>query len=1152
MKENTKEKPNTASFADNLPKRARGETVNILNQTYYKIENIDALRPFFISIVSSYNHWLFISSNGGLSAGRKNSDQALFPYYTEDKITDNYDNTGSKTIFRLTKQEKTFLWEPFSERQHSQYKIERNLYKSSLGTCLIFEEINHSLELGFRYAWRTSEKFGFIRTCWLKNISSSDEKVQIELLDGIQNILPANVSATTQNAFSVLLDAYKLNWLQKQTGLGIFTLNSTLTDLAEPSESLLATTVFQVGLTEVKHLLSSQQLENFRSGKVIKPEDNIRGFRGAYFVNSKFELQAEHEQIWYFAADTPKDAADVVDLLDTLRNEGLALPHLIEEDIQVNEDNLLKLVASADGLQVTSDTLRTTHHFANVVFNSMRGGIFADYYWIDTADFCNYAKKHIHHIGEEHKEFFANLPDKIHILDFYERLDKEKSADLIRLGYTYLPLTFSRRHGDPSRPWNKFAIDIQEEDGTVKLNYEGNWRDIFQNWEALAYSYPEFVEAMICTFLSATTMDGYNPYRISRAGLDWEVPEPGNPWANIGYWGDHQIIYLLKLMEISAKVHPGKLNTFLARPMFSFANIPYRIKAYEDILKDPYNTIDFQYELNDAISETVKISGTDARLLQDRNGETLHRNLTEKLLTLLLAKLVNFVPEGGIWMNTQRPEWNDANNALVGKGLSVVTLGYLRRYVRFCHQLFSQESGKSYKISSDLYQHLMEIISILERFQEKLGTSFTDEQRRKMMDALGNAGSAFRWHIYHEGINGKFDLLDRDILLTFLDLTSAFIDHSLRANRRSDHLFHTYNILNIDEKSASVGHLQEMLEGQVSILSSELLSAEDSVHLLQSLRKSVLYREDQATYILYPDKNLPDFLSKNTLTSDQVKHLQLPHLLAVKGDKTLLVRDLNGDYHFSGGIHNIKDVHSALDKLAQKPDLTQVVRSERNQIAALFEDVFHHDEFTGRSSTFFAYEGLSSVYWHMVSKLLLAAQETAIRHADEPESGDLTAKYHQICAGFGFKKDPQNFGAFPTDPYSHTPKGQGARQPGMTGSVKEEIIARLAELGLLIEDGCLYVDKLLINPDEYLNTPKVFNYLDVNNSEQQLELLPGSLGFTFCQVPIVIYQSNQAFIKVHFADGNAKIIQGDHLDRETSQHIFMRDGTVQQVEVHLA
>jgi hypothetical protein len=64
------------------------------------------------------------------------------------------------------------------------------------------------------------------------------------------------------------------------------------------------------------------------------------------------------------------------------------------------------------------------------------------------------------------------------------------------------------------------------------------------------------------------------------------------------------------------------------------------------------------------------------------------------LLTLLLAKLVNFVPEGGIWMNTQRPEWNDANNALVGKGLSVVTLCYLRRYIVSSARLFVQ-SGLS-------------------------------------------------------------------------------------------------------------------------------------------------------------------------------------------------------------------------------------------------------------------------------------------------------------------------------------------------------------------------------------------------------------------------------------------------------------------------
>jgi hypothetical protein len=42
---------------------------------------------------------MFISSNGGLAAG-KDSDNALFPYYSDDKITEGFDITGSKTIFK--------------------------------------------------------------------------------------------------------------------------------------------------------------------------------------------------------------------------------------------------------------------------------------------------------------------------------------------------------------------------------------------------------------------------------------------------------------------------------------------------------------------------------------------------------------------------------------------------------------------------------------------------------------------------------------------------------------------------------------------------------------------------------------------------------------------------------------------------------------------------------------------------------------------------------------------------------------------------------------------------------------------------------------------------------------------------------------------
>ncbi len=62
---------------------------------------------------------------------------------------------------------------------------------------------------------------------------------------------------------------------------------------------------------------------------------------------------------------------------------------------------------------------------------------------------------------------------------------------------------------------------------------------------------------MIAKFVNASTVDGYNPYRITREGIDWEVEDPDDPWSHIGYWGDHQIIYLLKLLELSQAVSSG-------------------------------------------------------------------------------------------------------------------------------------------------------------------------------------------------------------------------------------------------------------------------------------------------------------------------------------------------------------------------------------------------------------------------------------------------------------------------------------------------------------------------------------------------------------------------------------------------------------------
>lgn len=309
-------------------RNVRGKFVDMLGDRFYRIENYDGMAPFFMSIVSCSNHWLFISSTGGLSAGRASAEQALFPYYTDDRLTESNESTGHKSILLVTRGERTSLWEPFSERYKGNYQIERNLYKNVPGTALVFEERNFSLGLSYRYAWRTSDRFGFVKTSWLLN--SGDSPCQVELLDGIQNLLPANITSLTQNTFSPLLDAYKRSEVDPETGLAIFALNSTLTDLAEPSKSLLATTVMQLGLDHADYLLSSTQLDAFRAGLGVTMETEVRGLRCAYFADSSLDLAPGTERVWHLIADVCQDSVAIVSQTKKLRTNQAELAEALD------------------------------------------------------------------------------------------------------------------------------------------------------------------------------------------------------------------------------------------------------------------------------------------------------------------------------------------------------------------------------------------------------------------------------------------------------------------------------------------------------------------------------------------------------------------------------------------------------------------------------------------------------------------------------------------------------------------------------------------------------------------------------------------------------------------------------------------------------
>ena len=1130
----------------------QGNYVSLFGNDFYCIRNYDQMPPFFMSIVSSSDHWIFISSTGGLTAGRTNAESALFPYYTDDKITENYQNTGSISVLQVKRNQKTYLWEPFTPRYFNIYKIERNLYKHVFGNQLMFEEINHDLQITFRTLWQTSEKFGFAKTSWA--INTSDSPCSVNLVDGLQNILPYGATTALQTTFSNLLNAYKRNELDPQTGLGIFALSSTLSDLAEPSESLKATTVWQTGLDHPTYLLSTSQLNAFRVGKDITPEIDVRGQRGAYLVNTNSELLPFSELKWTMVAEVNQDGTSVANLKKRLEQESTSLVTDLITDIDQCTADLRRIVANADGLQISSDRQSSVHHFSNVLFNTMRGGIFADNYTLDKNDLLDFINVRNKSVLHQYATFFSALPKEISYNDLISGAEAANtSGDLLRLCYEYLPLTFSRRHGDPSRPWNKFSINLKKPDGSKRLEYQGNWRDIFQNWEPLAWSFPEFTESMICKFLNATTADGYNPYRITRDGIEWESPAPGDPWANIGYWGDHQIVYLLNLLEISRQFHPDQITNLLRKPIFSIANIPYRIKPYSHMLKDPFATIAFDWELEQVIEKRVEKLGTDGKLILTKNETVFHVNMLEKLLSLFLSKMANFIPDGGIWMNTQRPEWNDANNALVGKGLSVVTTGYLRRFTVFFIQLLTQDNSSTYRLTEDITNHFFQIFIILKTHETTLrdNTLFTNLQRREFMDALGNAGSDYRSAIYAKGLSGDYIEVERENLLIFSRLALKYIEQTLQANRRPDNLFHAYNILQISAETAGVGYLDEMLEGQVSILASGFLSNAEAATLLKSLRNSRLYRANQHSYILYPDRNLPGFLQKNLVDASQIKWSTLIPTLVQLNNISLISSDSSGAYHFNGSFRNAGDVRKALANLRTFENLKEMVDQETESILALFEKQFNHNAFTGRSGTFFAYEGLGSIYWHMVSKLLLTTQENylkAIRSGASDEiASTIKAAYQDIRSGLGFNKSPDEYGAFPTDPYSHSPADQGAKQPGMTGQVKEEILTRLREMGIFVENGLIVFNPILIRRKELITQASQFNYINVNGQPKIIDLPSDSCACTFCQVPIVIKAGERQFITLHWDDGHTEEIEGCILDQIISHHIFRRDKVIQQI-----
>ncbi len=1117
-------------------------------QDFFSIHEIQRFRPFLINVVSESDLWMFLSSRGGLTAGRGSAAQSLFPYETVDRLHDGHHTTGPLCMLRIECNGRGVLWNPFESRHDASGQ---SLHKNAVGNQVVFSSTCEEFPLVVKQRWTSAQDLGHIRTVTVSNHGATD--ITFDLLDGLRNILPWGVELSTQQMASCLVAAYKRSEVDDATGLGIFCLTARITDRADPAESLRANVVYQCGLEDAIVSMQASCPLDFSKGNDIRPNRLVTGDCGNYFITKKgIVLAAGQSMTWHLLMDVGLDHVQIVRLQHEL-TEGTLSPSSIERAIQNGTDGLRQLIGRADGLQTSGNPNATVHHFANTTFNSMRGGVFIDHHFVPVATFRDHVARANRDVHARHLDFLRGLSDPMDVRALHEKCAAQGDADLDRICREFLPLTFSRRHGDPSRPWNSFEIKLYDKNGNREIYYAGNWRDIFQNWESTCQSYPHFIPGVVTRFVNGSTADGFNPYRVTSEHLEWEVPNPEDPWSHIGYWGDHQIVYLLKLLESFDKLDPTTLSNMLVQDSFAYLRIPYRLRNYDALTDDRRHTIDFDWDLHKHLEQQVDEIGQDGKLIQDGDGHVYHVNLFEKLLVPALSKVANLVVSGGIWMNTQRPEWNDANNALVGNGISVVTLAYLHRYCKFARNLSERSGHSQVTLSREVASWMQQTLDVLHKHRNESAREIKPARRRAILDELGRAFESYRSTVYPSGFSGRQEV-SCEIIQRFFEMVATYCRDTLKANQRENGLFHAYNLLHFDDDQfLHVQHLHEMLEGQVAAIESGVISPQEVIGLVERLYESPMYRPDQHTFMLYPETTIPNFLDRNV--APEAKVLANPLLAAMLkvNDARIVQRDASGVLRFHGDLSNEKDVAKVMDQLESEPAWTELARTHGTEVVKLFYETFQHASYTGRSGTMYRYEGIGCIYWHMISKLLLAVQKI-FHHAINTDEDDATVRrlaalYYQLRRGLCFEKSAHEYGAFPTDPYSHTPGHAGAEQPGMTGQVKEGILSRWGELGIDIEQGVVQFDPRLLELKEFLDEPTEMDFVGFDGQLSQRTLAANEMGFTYCQVPIIYQLADKRSIQVNWADGRCEPLAGSRLSEQASHSLLGRTGELREIRV---
>ena len=106
-------------------------------------------------------------------------------------------------------------------------------------------------------------------------------------------------------------------------------------------------------------------------------------------------------------------------------------------------------------------------------------------------------------------------------------------------------------------------------------------------------------------------------------------------------------------------------------------------------------------------------------------------------------------------------------------------------------------------------------------------------------------------------------------------------------------------------------------------------------------------------------------------------------------------------------------------------------------------------------------------------------------------------------------------------------------------------------MGVRVKEGNLFFEPVLLRGEEFLDHEKLFYFFDINQKKNEILLLPESLVFTICQVPVIYRKSDESVTEVYALDGSVTHLKGNQLNTKISQSIFSRKGEYVKIIVYI-